>query len=149
MDSANFDAIMAELFPSANVVQSSDVTNMPNNGDMLDASFYLLDITSFIPADQLITTSFQSSSPNQCTLPMMSFATSGLWDISNANFINFAINVCDISSHLIQKDDRSIVVGVLISHSLLCANYDLTVNCQSQMQTALWGHQVQECSHVS
>ena len=143
MDSANFDAIMAELFPSANDVQSSDVTDMP-----LDAAFYSSDIP-FIPADQPIATSFQYSPPNQSTSPMTSFTTSGLWDISNANFINFAVNACDTSPHPIQKDDRSMGVSVLASHLLLCANSDLTDNCQSRMQTALWGHRVRKCSHVS
>ena len=109
--------IMAELFPSANNIQSSDVTDMP-----LDAAFYSSDIP-FIPADQPITTSFQYSPPNQSTSPMMSFATSRLWDISNTNFINFAVNACDTSHHLIQKDDRSMAVSVSVSHLLLCANY--------------------------
>ena len=93
MDSANFDAIMAELFPSANDVQSSGVTNMPLDSvnpvdsanfdaimaelfpsandvqssdvtDMpLDAAFYSSDIP-FIPADQPIATLFQYSPPN-------------------------------------------------------------------------------------
>ena len=36
------------------------------------------------------------------------------------NFINFAINACDTSSQLNWKDERSVVVGVLVSHILLC-----------------------------
>src|ERR1700683_2876915 len=121
---ADFEAIMAELFsfiPSADDVQSSDTTHMPNNGAILDPAFYSSDIPSLIPVDQLTAASFQSSLPNQSpTSPMMSFATSGLQDISNTNFINFAVNAYDTSSQLIQKDERSVVVGVLVSHILLC-----------------------------
>jgi hypothetical protein len=113
---ANFDAIMAELFsfsPSADDVQSSDATNMPNNSGILDPAFYSSDIPSPIPVDQLNPASFQSSLPNRSpTAPVTSFAAFGLQDISNANFINFAVNDCDTSSQLIRKDERSIAVGV-------------------------------------
>jgi hypothetical protein len=121
---ANFQAVMAELFsfvPSVDEVQSSDTSRMPNNSGILDPALYSSDIPSLIPVDQLTTASSQSSLPSQLpTLPMMSFSTSGLQDLSNANFINFTVNACDTSSQLIQKDERSVVVGVLVSYILLC-----------------------------
>jgi hypothetical protein len=109
---ADFDAAMAELFlftPPADHVQSSYTTYMPD----------ILDLPPLIPIDQPAATWFHSSLPNQSpALPMTSFAASGLQDISNANFINFAVNGRDAS--LIQKDKRSIGVSASLSRILFC-----------------------------
>jgi hypothetical protein len=121
---ANFDAVLAELFsftPSVDGVQPSDTTHMPDNSGVLDPALYLLDLPPLMPVDQLTVTSFQPSLPNQLPIsPMTGFATSGLQDISNANFINFAANAHDTISKSTWKDKRSIGIGALLSHILLC-----------------------------
>jgi len=119
---ANFDAMLAELFsftPSVDGVQPSDTTHMPDNSGILDPALYLSDLPPLMPVDQPTVTSFQPSLPNQLpTLPMTGFATSGLQDILNANFINFAADAHDTSSKLTWKDKRSIGVGALVFHVL-------------------------------
>jgi hypothetical protein len=102
---------MAEVFsftPSADHVQPSYTTYMPD----------VLDLPPLVPTDQAATW-FHPSLPNQSpALPMTSFATSGLQDASNANFINFAADDRDASS--IQKDKRSIGVSASLSRILFC-----------------------------